>query len=271
MLNIIKVTITSIPDQQQVEILIAQLSEIGYHAFEESENILLAYIDEILFDENDLNKVTTLHLNYLVEKLENINWNAKWESEFLPVIIDDYISVRAYFHPPVPSVKHDIIITPKMSFGTAHHATTQLMIEQMRNLDFRGKRVLDFGTGTGILAILASLEGANEVVAIDNDKYSYENATENVVVNKCKNITVSLQALQSLQESFDIILANINLNVLLSSLTELKFLSRPGTQIMLSGFLSSDIDQIIHKSTLTGFTFSGKTQKEDWICLHFHI
>ena len=271
MLKTLKVSINSIPDQQQVEIIIALLSEIGYHAFEELDNLLIAYIDETLYDENELNKLSSRYLHYSVEEVENRNWNAIWESEFLPVIIDDYVAVRADFHPPVPSVKHDIVITPKMSFGTAHHATTYLMIEQMRDLDFRGKQVLDFGTGTGILAILASLSGANEIVAIDNDINSIVNATENILVNKCENITVSEQALQLIQKKFDIILANINLNVLLNSMTELKFISRPGIQIILSGFLTADTEQLIQKCTLTGFTFYKKTQKDGWICLQFHI
>ena len=250
---------------EQAEIIIAILSEWGYHAFEEKDT-LIAYIDEQLFDEKVLLNEVPFTLEYSFESIGERNWNAIWESEFKPVVMGDFVAVRAGFHPPNQSVLHDLVITPKMSFGTAHHATTYMMIEQMRHVDFKNKRVLDFGTGTGILAILASRLGANEIVAIDDDDLSIENCMENISVNGCNNITVLKKDSPVNLGMFDIILANINLSVILQHIELLKS-SSPSALLLLSGFLLLDADAIVKKCTLHGYRNYIKIEREGWMCL----
>jgi ribosomal protein L11 methyltransferase len=175
-----------------------------------------------------------------IRRIREENWNAQWESSFDPVVIPGRLSVRAMFHKPVEGVEREIVITPKMSFGTGHHATTSLMLEEMLNIPFSGKDVLDFGTGTGVLAILASMAGAKRVMAIDNDPWSMENAAENAAVNGCTNINLSLTDQLPQTDRFDIILANINRNVILSNTGQLCSLLRPNGILLLSGLLESD-------------------------------
>ncbi|HEV8081437.1 MAG TPA: 50S ribosomal protein L11 methyltransferase [Chitinophagaceae bacterium] len=186
--NYINVHIPTI-SQEQSEILIAELSEINFYAFEEDKSILSAFIKEENFTEKELNKIISpKNISYTRSIIKETNWNKKWESEFEPIIIENFVAVRAVFHQQVTSVKHNIVITPKMSFGTGHHATTFLMLQQMQYIDFSNKKVLDFGTGTGILAILAKKLGAKKIVAIDNDEWSINNARENFVANNCSDI-----------------------------------------------------------------------------------
>ena len=173
----------------QSDILIAELSELKFYAFEENEKFLLAFIEEKDFNEASLNILLSFkNISYKKLLIKKTNWNAKWESEFEAVVVNDFVAVRASFHKPIASVKHEIIITPKMSFGTAHHPTTWLMLKQMEQIDFKNKRVLDFGTGTGILAILAKKLGAKNVTAIDNDEWSIINSKENFISNSCNDI-----------------------------------------------------------------------------------
>ena len=179
--NYIQIEFQEISRQEQSEILIAQLSEIGFEGFEENENKL-----KHLFLKRILMKVflqiycSSLQLAFIKTIIEETNWNEVWESNFDPVIVDDFVAIRADFHEPIKDVQFEIIITPKMSFGTGHHATTYMMMQQMREIDFTGKTVFDFGTGTGVLAILAEKLGAENVLAIDNDEWSIENAAENI-------------------------------------------------------------------------------------------
>jgi ribosomal protein L11 methyltransferase len=171
------------------EILVAELSEISFYAFEEKENNLSAFIKEEDFNEHELHKIiSSLRLNYVKSIIPQTNWNAKWESEFEPIIIEDFVSIRASFHSAINNVIHDIVITPKMSFGTGHHATTFLMLQQMKYMNFSKKSVLDFGTGTGLLAIMSKKLGAKNIVAIDNDEWSIHNARENFDLNNCGDI-----------------------------------------------------------------------------------
>ena len=157
----------------QSDILLAQLSSIGFEGFEEEENLLRAFIPSENFDEVLLKEITSFNnLSYTQSRIEETNWNAVWESNFDPVIVDDFVSIRADFHEPIKLVEHEIVITPKMSFGTGHHATTYMMIQQIREIDFTEKTVFDFGTGTGVLAILAEILGAEKIAAVDNDDWS---------------------------------------------------------------------------------------------------
>ena len=253
---------------EQSEILIAELSEMEFDAFEENENCLSAFIKEENYNEGELEKIISpKNLKYKRSLIEDTNWNAKWESEFESIIVEDFVAVRASFHAPVKNVKHEIIITPKMSFGTGHHATTWLMLQQMQHIDLVNKTVLDFGTGTGILAILAKKLGAKKVVAIDNDEWSINNSKENFVANNCNDIILHQKDTIEDLEIFDVILANINLNVITANINALKNISHPSSQILLSGFLKTDEKFIIDKFTSSGFKYITTKEKDNWISM----
>ncbi len=259
---------------EQLEILIAELSELSFDAFEENENFLWAFIKEEKFNEDELKGILLpKKFSYSKSTIQETNWNAKWESEFEPIIVDDFVAVRAAFHEPILTTKHEIIITPKMSFGTGHHATTYLMLQQMEHIDFAGKTVLDFGTGTGILAIMAKKLGAKSAVAIDNDEWSINNAKENIAANNCTDITLLLSDKindpgdDDSSEKFDIILANINLNVITGSIKQIKLASYHSSQLLLSGFLAAD-EQLLHNKFVSEkYTHITTTEKNGWIAI----
>ena len=252
------------------ELLIAELSEIGYEGFEEKENGLVAFIPSYNFDEKILNEVITKYaVSFLKSIIEENNWNAIWESNFEPISVDDFVGLRADFHEPIKGVEHEIVITPKMSFGTGHHATTFMMIQQMREIDFKEKTVFDFGTGTGILAILAERLGAASILAIDNDDWSITNASENLEKNNC--IKVKLEKADSIIDNkhYDIILANINKNIILDNLSSLiKRLSPTGT-LLLSGLLTEDEADIVAAAATFSLTTCKITSKNYWISIRF--
>ena len=236
---------------EQNEMLVALLSNIGFEGFEESDNLLKAFIKETDFIKEEVDTIgNNLNLSYTSSVIEQQNWNAQWESSFEPVIINDFAAVRAGFHEPAKNVQHEIIITPKMSFGTGHHATTYLVMEQMSKLDFTGKTVLDFGTGTGILAILAEKMGAKEIL----------------VLNHSKNITIQQAETIASGKAYDVILANINLNVIVASMNAIKKASNTGGLILLSGFLNTDEAQIKASLSSNGLTLHNVTRQKDWIC-----
>jgi ribosomal protein L11 methyltransferase len=181
--------------------------------------------------------------------------------------VDDFVGIRALFHQPLKNLAHEIIITPKMSFGTGHHATTYLMIKQMRELDFAGKKVLDFGAGTGVLAILASKLGAAEVLAIDYDEWSITNTIENIEQNNCSNIRVQLLDAIPTAEKYNIILANINLNVIISNLSSIVQASSLGAYILLSGILKENELLLITALEEAGLQYVSTMQRGDWIVI----
>ena len=205
------------------------LGDVGCDSFMdgEDENTLLAYIKESDYDEATIARVLTQHgydveVSYEVSKTEEKDWNAVWEADYEPVLIADQCYIRAPFHEPLPNVTYDIVIEPKMSFGTAHHETTALMIEYLLTEEIKGKRVLDMGAGTGVLAILAHQRGAAAVTAIDNDPWAYENNLENNIRNHISDMTVKLgDALSIGDDTFDLIIANINRNILLNDMHHL--------------------------------------------------
>lgn len=244
------------------EILIARLFELGYEGFEEGPNYLSAYIPESQFIEQAISQYT-----FSKEVIAPRNWNAEWEQNFQPVVIGRFCAIRAHFHEPIANVQHEIIITPKMSFGTGHHATTSLMIEAMEHQPFAGKSVLDFGTGTGILAILAEKLGAKAITAIDNDDWSIENAAENSQLNHCSNI--HLQKADSLHNLavYDIILANINKHVLLGNMAEIRQQLAGDGVVYLSGLLSGDQPDIEAAVNKAGMQLVERKEKDNWICL----
>ncbi len=259
-----------IQDESLREIIIAGLAETGYEGFEESEKELKAYIDESDFSENDLNELLRNHsLTYSKSIIEKQNWNQVWESNFEPVQVDDFVGIRASFHPVFENVAHEIVITPKMSFGTGHHATTYMVMKLMQELDFTGKTVFDFGTGTGILAILAEKLGAGKQLAVDNDDWCIENASENVVINACESILVEKSVELNLNQVFDIILANINRNILLDNMGKLKNALAPGGELLLSGLLESDEDDIHNACLALGLRHQKTLERNGWIALRY--
>lgn len=260
------------PDLQpeQIEILVAQLSDAGYKGFEEHENSLDAFISKKNFDALVLNEVAYKYqLRFKTSLLSETNWNQLWESNFQPVVVNDFVSVRADFHPPLPGTEFEIIITPKMSFGTGHHATTHMMIELMREIDFKGKKVLDFGTGTGILAILAEKLGAATVLAIDNDDWSIENAAENFVRNKCDKICLQKKAVPAGETNADITLANINKNVILATWKSLCSSLSAGGVLLLSGLLKEDKPEILSVAKKSDLKLTKELARDGWLCIQF--
>lgn len=251
------------------EVLIALLAEIGYEGFEQDDEILRAYVSEEQFDPAALATVLrSFELDYTEQRLEDRNWNEEWERNFQPVVVDDFCAIRAHFHAPIPGVEQELVITPKMSFGTGHHATTFMMIRAMRELDFRGKQVLDFGTGTGVLAILAERLGAERVLAIDNDDWSMANAEENIETNQCKRVELrKIDSLSQLGGSFDILLANINKHVILAEMGAMGQQLAEGGVILLSGLLENDYEDIENEAAKIKFKISVRVTKGAWICL----
>src|SRR5690606_15516959 len=235
-----------IPVNPFSEILIAQLADIGFEMFEENDNGFDGYIRKENFYKEQLNEIDYLQENELcsvswqLEEIESINWNEEWERNFTPVEVKG-VYIRAPFHPEKKDIKMEIIIQPKMSFGTGHHATTAMMIEQMLEMNFQKKEILDMGCGSGILSIAASKMGAENVTAIDNDPNCVLNSIENIETNKTKNIHVAEGDANSLSGmKFDIILANINRNILLRDIEQYVKAMKQDALLLVSGFLKDD-------------------------------
>jgi ribosomal protein L11 methyltransferase len=267
MKNYIHIKFQPVTKEQQ-EILLAHLTELNYEGFEEGVNYTSAFIPEDLYNEEDTYQlVAGTGTSITKELIAPRNWNAEWEENFQPVIIDEFCGIRAHFHAPLQNVQHEIIITPKMSFGTGHHATTHLMIQSMQPLNFNGKQVLDFGTGTGVLAILAERLGAKPILAIDNDEWSITNAAENIALNHCSNITIQHAERLDMSTEFDIILANINKHVLLANMEGIKqHLTLDGVVIM-SGLLTGDRVDIEKSAANSGLKVFECNTRGDWMCL----
>lgn len=261
--NYIQISIEA--NEARQEVLIGELSELGANGFEQTETHLLAFFDEESFPSYEVNNLLQQDV-YTTQTVEQQNWNAVWESNFQPVVVADFCAVRAPFHEPATGVQHEIVIMPKMSFGTGHHATTWMMMEQMRDIDFRGKQVFDFGTGTGILSILASMLGAAHVVAIDNDEWSIENGIENLERNGCTNVDIHLASTVP-QQKFDIILANINRNVILMHMEQLAAAVVSSGLILFSGLLEADEHDINAAAVKFGYKLLRKNTRNGWISL----
>jgi ribosomal protein L11 methyltransferase len=259
------------------DILTAELSQYGYDTFMETDEGLCAYITEDIFSEADLQEVLNKYreavgeIKYAIEKIEKKNWNEEWEKNFEPLLIAGICSVRASFHPKPEGVAYDIVINPKMSFGTGHHETTTLMIENQLEVNHAGKRVLDMGCGTAILAILACKRGAAEVLAVDIEDWTVENARENATLNGCPHIEVRLGDASVIRQErpFDIILANINRNVLLADLPVYKQILAPGGTLIMSGFYTEDLPMIRDKAAALGLNFKNHRIKNNWVSVVF--
>ncbi len=254
------------------DVLIAMLCNIGFEGFEEDDNQLKAFIKTGEYSKADFDDfIGITKADYSQSTIETINWNQKWESEFQPITVLDpvshipFVNVRAYFHKADSNVLHDILITPKMSFGTGHHATTYLMIEQMSQVDFKNKSVIDFGTGTAVLAILAEKLGASYVIAIDNDDWSINNALENIEANHCNTITVLKAETIETAAKADIVLANINLNVILQNIDNIAVVCNPGALILFSGVLKEDEIILIGALKKKSFSIINILNKSNWL------
>lgn len=254
---------------EEAEILIAELSDLLFYSFEQENNYLNAYINEEDFDEEKLKEILPAESFFSKKIIEEENWNQQWENSIEPVIVNNFAAIRPSFSKPINNVKFDLIITPKMSFGTGHHATTFLMIEMMEKLDFKNKTVLDFGTGTAVLAILAEKCGASKVLAIDNDVWSINNALENIGANDCHKILVKQKSDLAGLEPVDIILANINLNTLKIHSFEIKSLLRPGSILLVSGFLIKDENEMNRIFEEERIVKKVSRQLGDWLSILF--
>jgi ribosomal protein L11 methyltransferase len=249
--------------------LVALLSNYPFEGFEEVDGYLKAFIPESSYKEEYIKEVTAYFpsLQYVLSVVENINWNKQWEENFQPVTVDNFVAIRAHFHLPIKDVQYEIIITPKMSFGTGHHATTYMMLQAMQHIDFNNKKVLDFGTGTGVLAILASKLGATAILAIDYDEWSIENAKENLLQNNTPAIELLHSDALKPNATYDIILANINLNIILSNITSIAAATNTGGIILLSGFLKQDEPAINNALIHNNLTYVETFQSGEWIAI----
>ncbi len=259
------------PLQPWNEILMAELIEIGFDSFTEEHEGILGYIQKDLFQEESLKQLQLFQnpdvkISYTFEEMPNINWNEEWEKNFSPINVEDQVSIRAEFHEN-QNLPHEIIIQPKMSFGTGHHATTYLMIQQMLDMDLHNKTVLDMGCGTSVLAIFAKQQGAGKTVAIDIDEWSVENSIENAARNNVE-LEISQGTAENLGgENFDIILANINRNILISDIPTYVSVLNSGGQLLLSGLCFFDVDDILEICTEQNLTLTKKIQREEWVSL----
>jgi ribosomal protein L11 methyltransferase len=255
-----------------LEVIIALLGEMPFDTFEENETGVNAYIKEQDFSaeiEVELNELSeSLAFSFEKEKIAAQNWNEVWEASFEPIIIEDFCGIRADFHAPLQLVKHEIVITPKMSFGTGHHETTYQMIKTMRDIDFINKRVFDYGCGTGILAILAGKLGAKEIIGVDNEYPAYESTLENAASNGVPYIKSIFGTLNNVAETnFDIILANINRNIIVNSLDVLYDKLNLGGYILMSGFLEEDEAFMRNTIEMKGLRHLSSAQRGNWICM----
>ena len=258
--------------QTAIEILIAELGAVGFESFTENDNGVIAYIQKNDWHDNILDDIQLLQseevtISYNVEEIEQVNWNSEWEKNFEPIQVDGLVSIRAPFHEN-PNLKYDIVIEPKMSFGTGHHETTHLMIQHLMDMDLTGKSVLDMGCGTGILAIFAEMKGASKLDAIDIDTWCYENSLENVERNNCHHIQV-FEGDASLLKSkkYDMIIANINRNILLQDIgAYVKSLNDNGT-LLLSGFYTEDIPVILKEAKIHNLKLEKQLERNNWVGL----
>lgn len=263
-------------EEHYAELIMATLGEMGFESFMETEEGLQAYIKAALFEAGFLNEASLwpdgANPEYSWKTIADENWNAVWESNFDSVTIDDRCMVRAPFHEKDPKVEFDIEIEPKMSFGTAHHETTAQMISLLLNTDVKGKTVLDMGSGTAVLAILAAMKGASEITAIDNDEWAYHNALENVERNNLPHINVYEGDAAMLKgKKFDVILANINRNILLNDMEQYRDSLTPGGTLMMSGFYTQDENLITAKAMELGLTKIGQTERNNWATVTYKL
>lgn len=257
-----------------LDILLAELGEIGFDIFEDTEEGFFAYCPEALFHSDDFQEVIDRYqaigkIEVEMNRIEKQNWNHVWESNYDPIRISNLLFIRASFHDSEPGYQMELVINPKMSFGTGHHETTSLMVETLFTLDVVGKSVLDAGTGTGILAFVAKKLGAETVKGFDVDEWSVENSIENGALNDLSSIQFDLGTVrdQALVE-YDVLLANINRNILLDEMAEYAKRIKPGGHLLLSGFYQEDVPLLLQEASDAGLSFIAEKEKNRWTCLH---
>ena len=253
------------------DVLAAELGELGYDTFVPTENGLEAFIASDVFNDSELknllaNFVFETSIDYKVTKIESKNWNEEWEKHYFePIIIDNECVIHSSFHKNIPKAKYDIVIDPKMSFGTGHHETTSLVIGELLKMDLVGKKVLDMGCGTSVLAILAAMRGATDLLAIDIDSWCVENSVENIALNKISGINIKQGGAELLaNQHFDIILANINRNILLADMEHYAACLSANGQLYMSGFYSEDIPLIEAEANRNGLNLISSKLKNNW-------
>ncbi len=274
MINYIGYIFKVSPKEPATEILIAQLGEKGFESFVENEDGVNAYIQENDWNAEILKNIQILNssefkITFEEEVIEQINWNSEWEKNFNQIVVDDLVSIRAPFHEN-PNLKYDIIIEPKMSFGTGHHETTHMMVQHLLQLDLANKKILDMGCGTGILAIFAEMKGAKPIDAIDIDTWCYENSLENVERNNCKYISVfEGDASILMNKKYDVIIANINRNILLNDMVSYMNCLNDDGIILFSGFYQEDIPIIDAEVSKYGLTLDKTIERNNWVSLKY--
>ena len=269
-----EVTFSANPCNETItDILSALTAEIGFESFVECEGGMQAYIQQSLFDEEALKNIIAdfpipeTDITYTITEPEDKDWNQEWEKNFFqPIVIDNRCVIHSTFHKDYPKAEYDIVINPQMAFGTGHHETTSSILGELLDADLKGKSVLDMGCGTSILAILASMRGADPVTAIDIDDWCVNNSRDNIALNNINNITVELgdASLLKGRKPFDVIIANINRNILLNDMAAYTACMHKGSEIYMSGFYVQDIDAIRSKGESLGLKFVHYREKNNW-------
>lgn len=253
------------------DVLASELGEIGFDSFVPSEEGLDAYILKAAFDESKLKNLLAdfsfeVTIDYKITEIESKNWNEEWEKHYFePIVIGDECVIHSSFHKNVPKAKYDIVIDPKMAFGTGHHETTSLVIGRLLKMDLKGKTLLDMGCGTAVLAILAAMRGAHDILAIDIDTWCTENSIENISMNNISGIDVRLGGAELLDGlHFDIVLANINRNILLADMEQYAACLSSGGELYMSGFYVEDIPLIEAEANRNGLKLTDYNEKNNW-------
>lgn len=274
-----KVTFNIAPAEEVAsDVLAAMLAEIGFESFVPEETGMTAYVPQASFDADAVATVVNefplegYSIDYTAELVEGEDWNSEWEKNyFQPIVVDDQCVIHSTFHTDIPKVKYDILIDPKMAFGTGHHQTTCHMVRAILATDMNGKTVLDMGCGTALLAILACKHGAKSAVAIDIDEFAYENALENIALNDTANIDVRLGGVDAIKDNddFDIVIANINRNILLADMGSYVTCMHTGSLLFISGFYVEDIDVLKAEAARHGLRYLGFAEDSRWAMMRF--
>ncbi|HTL81675.1 MAG TPA: 50S ribosomal protein L11 methyltransferase [Bacteroidia bacterium] len=273
-MDYIEVEIKVQPRQPGSDLLVSQLADVGFESFQETKEGFFAWIPENLFHEEEMRKVLLVgghmaEVTYEKRLIPSQNWNEEWEKNFTPVYIGKELIIRAPFHPAESGFKREIVIQPQQSFGTGHHQTTRLMVQKLLTLPLAGRYILDMGCGTGILGILCSKLGAENVLGIDIDANAVENARENAVLNNVKNMKVKTGDQHSeINEKFDVVLANINRNILLDSMKKYSGVLKENGSLLLSGFFRQDVKELAACAKENGLESKETLEEEEWALIH---